>query len=140
MATTDLAKKLQEAGVAPLDAEAILDRRDSTEVLSREVLRKEALLGWWYSSAIPQRYKRLLSATAVATDEPITDHSSLEYAIDTMEKNNTLLEPAAQILFSRFYKMPVDLQSLINREDDNPVRAYYIEKLSRLLGVNHDTR
>ena len=135
---TDLAKKLQDAGVAPLDVETILNQHDSTEVLSREVLRKEALLGWWYSSAIPQRYKRLLSATITPADEPITHHSSVEYALDTMEKAGTLLDPVALTLFSRIYKMPVTLQTLLNNETTDPVKSYYIEKLSRLLGVTHD--
>jgi hypothetical protein len=79
MTQAQIAQRLIQAGVPPLDADEIAKQTNNVQdmyVIQRWLFEKwaigglrdakrEAVVGWWNTSSVPLKYKRLLTAEVV---------------------------------------------------------------------------
>lgn len=135
MQPKSLIQLLTDAGMTPLDIDAILEHRD-TETLSSAVLRKEAILGWWTSSAIPLRFKRLINTSMLSTQEDALTSYNAAYAIDVLADAGQLTGKAAHTFLCR--SSGIDSESIEDHiylaDNEDPATVLYIEKVLSDMG------
>lgn len=79
MTQAQVAQRLMQAGVPPLDADEIAKQTNDVQdmyVIQRWLFerwsigglrdaKREAVVGWWGTTSVPLKYKRLLTAEAI---------------------------------------------------------------------------